>query len=833
MDLEQVNLRSLIDIDELKYLLNDFSDMTGFKIGLADVFTNEFLLKVGSRDICTEFYRTHPESEAYCEEGNKRLTAGLKHAGEIRIDRCANGLINACTPIVVRGKHLANLFAGQVLFSPPDLERFKSQAQKYGYDEQRYLENLIKVPVVDEKRTLSILRYLSKKITFITQTKLDLLCSNSEYMKHKDMLPQITDLAPVGIGIAHNRTIQWANRAMSQLTGYSNEELTGMKGETLYPSAEAFALSGEKIKNQFRSGRTAARETQWKAKDGSLIEVYVSSAPLNYDVPSEKTIFTALDITELKRSQRRLEQNEERITLVFNAANLGLWDWNICTGEVFFNDNYFSMLGYKPDTFPQNLETWKMLLHPEDREKAVNTILSSLSETDPSWNIEFRMLSATGDYRWILGQGKVFEFTQDGMPRRATGIHQDITRQKSDEQNLLNKEQKYRELFNNMSSGVAIFSAIENGDCFVIDDLNSAFLKTIQIELEKVVGLEISEILPQIEVTGVLDVFKRVYKTGISETLLARHYKDENFELWADIYVFSLSSGQIATIYNNFTEQKLAKLDLENRQAEFAQALDLAADAFCLGDANGIIIDVNQQTVVLTGYSRDELLGQHVNFLFSKAGLKKSPLNFSLLRTGGVLMREREIAHKNGTIIPVELHSKKMPNGMFQSFIRDITERKYLQKALLTSQRDLQKKKLQLVETNTALKILIRQVEQEKLELEESIAANILSLVEPHLKKLKTSKINKSQANHIEIIEATLNNLVSPFVRTTVAMSLKLSPAEIQVANLIKQGKTSKQIAELLGLSSQTIDKHRSHIRKKIGVTNKDISLRELLTSRS
>ena len=196
-------------------------------------------------------------------------------------------------------------------------------------------------------------------------------------------------------------------------------------------------------------------------------------------------------------------------------------------------------------------------------------------------------------------------------------------------------------------------------------------------------------------------------------------------------------------------------------------------------------------------------------------------------------MKEREAMHKNGTIIPIELHSKKMANGMFQSFIRDITARKHSQDTLLKSQRDLEMKKIQLEDTNTALKVLIKNAEQEKLELEEAIAANILTLVEPHLDKLKRSGVDNRQASSIKIIESTLNNLVSPFVRTSIAMNLKLSPAEIQVANLIKQGKTSKQIAELLGLSSQTIDKHRSHIRKKIGVTNKDISLRELLTSKS
>ena len=195
-------------------------------------------------------------------------------------------------------------------------------------------------------------------------------------------------------------------------------------------------------------------------------------------------------------------------------------------------------------------------------------------------------------------------------------------------------------------------------------------------------------------------------------------------------------------------------------------------------------------------------------------------------------MTERGLLRRNGAIIPIELHSKMLPDGIYQSFIQDISERKKAEETLLENQRALKMKQLQLEESNVALKILLKQVESEKIEFEESVAANILILAEPHLNKLKNSGLNQSQANLVEIIAATLNNLGSSFVRTSIAMNLKLSPAEIQVANLIKLGKTSKQIAEVLGLSSQTIDKHRSHIRKKIGVTNKDISLRELLTSK-
>lgn len=832
MDVERVNFSNLIDIDELKYLFSDLSDITGFTVSLVDVVTNELLLQVGWRDICTKFHRAHPESEALCEKSNKKLTAGLKRADEIRIDYCDNGLIHACIPIIIQGDHLANLFTGQMLFSPPDLERFKSQAHKFGYDEQRYLKSLNRVPVVSEERASSFLRYLAKKITSIAQKNLDLMNSNAESMRHKDLLLHIAKLAPVGIGVTHNLTIQWGNRAMSQITGYSDNELTELKVKTLYPSSEDFMLAEEDLNVQFKKRGRAIQEARWKKKDGSLIDVYVRAAFLNNDISSGKIVFIVLDITKQVKNKKALKRSEERLSLTLDATNLGLWDSNISTGETFYNDRYFTMLGYQTDEFPHTFETWKKLLHPDDLEKSLRKIEATLSGDNPENIMEFRMLTATGDYRWILGHGKIIEYSHDGIPLRVIGIHQDITQQKLIEEELQNKGQKYQELFNNIKCGVTIYTAIEDGSCFVIEERNAGAEKITGVTNGESLGKRVSELFPGLEALGVLDVYRRVYKTGIPESIPLVRYQDEILDLWVEIYIFKILSGQIVAIYNDFTEQKKAEDKEKSRAEQLEQIINLAPDAFLLGDNEGTVIAVNQQATVLSGYSHDELLGQKLSFLFAKSDLEKTPLNFALLKSGGVLMRERKLLQKNGTTISIEMHSKMMPDGTYQSFVRDITARKHAENSLLNSQRDLKKKRSQLEETNTALKILIKQSEQEKMEVEENVAANVLSLVEPHLNKLKMSELNKSQANHIQIIESTLHNLVSPFVRTSVAMSLKLSPAEIRVSNLIKQGKTSKQIAELLGLSAQTIDKHRSHIRKKIGVTNKDVSLRELLTSR-
>jgi len=104
-------------------------------------------------------------------------------------------------------------------------------------------------------------------------------------------------------------------------------------------------------------------------------------------------------------------------------------------------------------------------------------------------------------------------------------------------------------------------------------------------------------------------------------------------------------------------------------------------------------------------------------------------------------------------------------------------------------------------------------------------------LAGPFLEKLKTSRLNQRQQGYLEIVETQLNDILSPFLRGISPRYLKLTPTEITVANLVKQGKSTKEIADLLNLSARTVEVNRNNIRKKIGITNKKVNLRTYLLS--
>ena len=136
-----------------------------------------------------------------------------------------------------------------------------------------------------------------------------------------------------------------------------------------------------------------------------------------------------------------------------------------------------------------------------------------------------------------------------------------------------------------------------------------------------------------------------------------------------------------------------------------------------------------------------------------------------------------------------------------------------------------------LEEVNAALKVLLKHREEDKVALEEKVLSNVKKLVLPYLERLKKSGLNVAQSSYMEILELNLQDVVSPFSYKLSSAYLGLTPTEIHVANLVKEAKDTKTIAQLLNMSPRTVESHRQNIRKKLGLKNKKINLRTQLLS--
>jgi PAS domain S-box-containing protein len=160
-----------------------------------------------------------------------------------------------------------------------------------------------------------------------------------------------------------------------------------------------------------------------------------------------------------------------------------------------------------------------------------------------------------------------------------------------------------------------------------------------------------------------------------------------------------------------------------------------------------------------------------------------------------------------------------------------ITERKQTEQALLEREKELRIQTNNLEEANVALKVLLKKRDEDKAELEEKILLNLKELVIPYLEKLKKSRLDEKQMAYLSILESNLNDIVLPFSHKLSSKFLNFTPTEIQVANLLRLGKTNKEISELLNSSFRTVAFHRENIRKKLDLTNKKINLKSYLMS--
>jgi PAS domain S-box-containing protein len=175
-------------------------------------------------------------------------------------------------------------------------------------------------------------------------------------------------------------------------------------------------------------------------------------------------------------------------------------------------------------------------------------------------------------------------------------------------------------------------------------------------------------------------------------------------------------------------------------------------------------------------------------------------------------------------------------------YVREITESVKAKKALKKAHDELEQrvkertkeleiKSKSLEETNIALKVLLKKRDEDKEELQDNVMRNVKELISPFFKKIKKTKLNDQQRLLLGIIESNLDEIISPFTRKMSLKYLNFTPTEIRIANLIKFGSSSKEIAELMNVSPRTVETHRKNIRRKIGLEGKRANLRSYLLS--
>ena len=296
----------------------------------------------------------------------------------------------------------------------------------------------------------------------------------------------------------------------------------------------------------------------------------------------------------------------------------------------------------------------------------------------------------------------------------------------------------------------------------------------------------------------------------------------------------------------DITDRKLAEKALRESERRYRTLFEESMDAIYITDKPGILIEANRATMNLFGYSREEIIGLSARELYADDN-ERERLRNELRKSGSVRDFEIALKRSEGTrmdcIVSITQWQDYLGNVFgYLGIVRDVTARKRAERALMQVNENLEKrveertiklrqKAKDLEEVNTALKVLLNQREVDREDLEEGILSSVRHLVLPYIERLGKTRLDDHQTTLLHILECHLGEVTSPFLRKLSTKYLGLTPTEIEVACLIREGKSTKEIAEILRISENTVISHRYHLRTKLGLKNRKLNIRSYLKS--
>lgn len=582
--------------------------------------------------------------------------------------------------------------------------------------------------------------------------------------------------------------------------------------------------------------------------------------------------------TERQREMDELQKDQEKYRALFDRNLHCIFVHDFEGNFLDANEASLNLLGYRREEISSiNFAT---LIDEDQMPKALAAIEEIKRNGFVKNFLEFKLKKRDGNYVWVETDSSLIY--QNGEAYAILGVARDITDRKTTEKSLRQSEARYKQIIEHAPTGI-----------YEVDIINSKFTSVNDIMCdvtgytrEEFLSMDPMVLLSEDSKQHLMERASRVAAgEKVPDTVEYKIHTKGGRELWV------LASTKITYENGKPTRATVVLSDISERK-RVEEALRISEERYALAtrsahvgvwdwdiQTNEFHLDPNVKAIL--GYGDAEIpndLEVWSNYVHPddkqavmeafQAHIDGYTPEFAyehrMLHKEGsirwIMARGTAIRNEHGTPIRVvgtdtDITQRKQAEEALQAAYdeleqrvaertvelaktneqlkKEIEERKLAEIALKKREKELKNKTLNLREVNTALNVLLKQRETDKAELEERVLLNINELILPYLEKLKTKVLGDKQKAYVEIISSNLNDIVSPLIRSLSTKLIKLSPTEIQVINLIKQGKTTKEIAKTMNLATSTIDFHRNNIRKKLGIKNKKINLAAYLSSLS
>ena len=440
--------------------------------------------------------------------------------------------------------------------------------------------------------------------------------AEKELAKNKIFLESIFNSIQDGLSILDSElNIKYTNPIMEQWYA-ENMPLVGQKCYACYHNNDKPCNPCPTLRC-FESGETESDYVP--GLPGSPVEwIELFSHPMK-DTETREIIGAiefVRDITERMKMERHLKESKERLDLALRGTNTGLWDWNVQTGEVIFNEQWAEILGYRLEELePISIQTWENLCHPDDLEVSNNKLEQHFSGKTDFYECEARMKHKNGSWVYIMDRGKVSQWDNDKEPLRMTGVHIDLTERKQKEAALRQSENYYRAIFE--TSATAMFILEEDT---TISHVNSNFEELLGYSKQEVEGNKSWTEFIHADDVGWMKRYHylRRHDTRAAPLNYEFRFFVRNGELrhgYLSVDMIADTTQSVASIID-ITERKQVEQQLRENEEKYRMLVENLNEVIYTIDEKGRITYVSPSVESASGYTPSELLGkQFIDFV--------------------------------------------------------------------------------------------------------------------------------------------------------------------------------------------------------------------------
>jgi PAS domain S-box-containing protein len=565
---------------------------------------------------------------------------------------------------------------------------------------------------------------------------------------------------------------------------------------------------------------------------------------------------------EHKQAEEMLRQSESKYRTLFDQATDGIMVMPVSGTTFTVNQSFAQLHGY---TSPKEMEhlTLSDLDTPETAKLAPER-LYRLSRGE-SMNFDVEHYQKNG-HKVLLNVS--CNLVQIGGESCFLGFHQDITHRKRAEDALRESERKYHSIFENAPVGIfrsttegklveanpeaAHLLGYDSPEEIIAVTNRKSTAETLYVNPEsrpEIVKRALSSKGEWVRAerclrrkTGETILVRFFFRTvpneslesdlieGFMEDITERRRANELIRLQRDL---ALALGSTSSMAEALEQLLLVTMQIEEIDSGVVYLVDAATGEVQLVSHAGLssrFIDQVSFYGPETPYARFVMQGELTYWPNVRGVLGIGDL---MEREGLISLAVIPVKFKGRVVAVLNLASRTQSEvpGSTRRALETIAARIGGIVSRINAEEALKRERENMAEANGALKLLLRQREEDRRELEEAMLTNVKNLVLPYGEKLKNTRLTPEQALFLEIIESHLREVTSPFLRTLSRQFAELSPMEIRVADLVRGGRTSKEIAKILGSSEKSVLFHRQNVRRKLGLKGRNKNLQSFLAS--